>query len=99
GGVSWNDGGAVKFAAGLAVASLGGLELSVREHFAGYRSHTALLAGAVGVATLALMFTLTGLAPAFCGAVGLIAFGLAAWGFASAFRKRSGGALFRFRGG
>ena len=37
---------------GLALGSLAGLELSIREHFAGYRSHTTLLAGAAGVATL-----------------------------------------------
>ena len=41
---------------GLALGSLAGLELSIREHFAGYRSHTLLLAGAAGVATLALLF-------------------------------------------
>lgn len=34
---------------GLALGSLGGLELSIREHFAGYRSHTTLLAGVVFV--------------------------------------------------
>ena len=32
---------------GLALVSVASLELSVREHFAGYRSHTALLAGAL----------------------------------------------------
>src|SRR4051812_24043687 len=31
---------------GFALVSLSGLELSIREHFAGYRSHSALLAGA-----------------------------------------------------
>ena len=30
--------------AGVALASLAGLEVSLREHFTGYRSHTALLA-------------------------------------------------------
>src|SRR4051794_18701316 len=43
-------------ATGLALGSLAGLELSVREHFGGYRSHTFLLAGAAGVATMALLF-------------------------------------------
>ena len=41
---------------GLALGSLAGLELSIREHFGGYRSHTALLAAAAGVAVLALLF-------------------------------------------
>ncbi len=45
--------GAVLIATGLALGSLAGLELSIREHFAGYRSHTTLLAGAAAVATLA----------------------------------------------
>ena len=34
---------------GVVLAGLGGLEVAVREHFAGYRSHTTLLAGAVFV--------------------------------------------------
>jgi uncharacterized membrane protein YhiD involved in acid resistance len=55
--VSWDEEGNKRFAAGLLLAALGGLELSVREHFAGYRSHTTLLAGAaafVVVSALAL---------------------------------------------
>ena len=32
-------------AAGVALASLAGLELSIREHLAGYRSHSTVLAG------------------------------------------------------
>ena len=41
---------------GSCSASLAGLELSIREHFGGYRSHTLLLAAAAAVATLALFF-------------------------------------------
>jgi hypothetical protein len=41
---------------GLALGSLAGLELSIREHFGGYRSHTVLLAGATGIAVLGLLF-------------------------------------------
>ena len=41
---------------GMALASLGGLELSVREHFAGFRSHTTLLAGAIALAALAATY-------------------------------------------
>ena len=37
--------GPILIAAGLALGSIGGLELSIREHFAGYNSHTAVLAG------------------------------------------------------
>src|SRR5215213_2683056 len=41
--------GATMVFAGLALSSLAGLELAIREHFAGFRSHTMLLAGAVAV--------------------------------------------------
>ena len=34
---------------GIALVSVASLELSIREHFAGYRSHTALLAGAAAL--------------------------------------------------
>ena len=34
---------------GVALAGLGGLEVAIREHLAGYRSHTTLLAGGVFV--------------------------------------------------
>ena len=34
---------------GVVLAGLGGLEVSAREHFAGYRSHTTLLTGTVFV--------------------------------------------------
>ena len=79
-------------ATGLALGSLAGLELSIREHFGGYRSHTTLLAGAVGVAVLALLFYVLPdlLAPAarvlLAGAIAVAA------GFllARAFRARSG---------
>jgi uncharacterized integral membrane protein len=45
---------------GVALAGLGGLEIAVREHFAGYRSHTSLLAGAVFVLTVGLLFYVAG---------------------------------------
>ena len=44
--------GAVMIGVGLALGALAGLELSIREHFAGYRSHTLLLSGTVAVAVL-----------------------------------------------
>ena len=39
------DRGEERVAAGLLLASLGGGELALREHLAGFRSHSALLAG------------------------------------------------------
>ena len=89
--------GFVMIAVGLGLASLAGLELSIREHFAAYRSHTLLLSAAIGVPVFGVLFVATKLSPAICLAAGLVAFGGAAWLFASAFRRRSGGALYRLR--
>jgi hypothetical protein len=79
-------------ATGLALGSLAGLELSIREHFGGYRSHTTLLAGVAGVATLALLFyAVPDLMPP---AARLVVAGVVAAGtgvlLARAFRNRSG---------
>jgi hypothetical protein len=90
--------GFVMIAVGLGLGSLAGLELSIREHFAAYRSHTLLLSAAVGVPVFGGLFLATKLSPAICVAAGAVAFGGAAWFFASAFSRRSGGALFRLRG-
>lgn len=91
--------GAVMIGAGLALGSLAGLELAVREHFAGYRSHTLLLAGAIGVAVVAALYVLGAVVAGVALLAGIAAFGAFVWLFASAFRKRSGGALFRIKGG
>jgi hypothetical protein len=90
--------GFVMIAVGLGLASLAGLELSIREHFAAYRSHTLLLSAAIGVPVFGGLFIGTKVSPAICVAAGLVAFGGAAWLFTSAFRRRSGGALYRLRG-
>lgn len=52
------DQGAVMVVVGVALASLAGLELSIREHFAGYRSHTLLLSGVAAAIVLAGLFYL-----------------------------------------
>jgi hypothetical protein len=91
--------GAVMIGAGLVLGSLAGLELAVREHFAGYRSHTLLLAGAIGVAVVAALYVLGAVVAGIALLAGIAAFGAFGWVFASAFRRRSGGALFRFKGG
>jgi hypothetical protein len=87
--------GFVMIAVGLGLASLAGLELAIREHFAAYRSHTMLLSAGIGVPVFGALFLATKLSPAICVAAALLAFGSAAWLFASAFRRRSGGALYR----
>jgi hypothetical protein len=87
--------GFVMIAVGLVLGSLAGLELTIREHFAGYRSHTLLLAAAVGVPVFGLLFVATPVPALACLAIGAAAFGGSAWLFTQAFRRRSGGALFR----
>ena len=89
--------GLVMIGVGLALGSLAGLELALREHFAAFRSHTLVLAAAVGVPVFGVLWFATRISPAICAAAGLLAFGGAAWLFASAFRRRSGGALYRLR--
>jgi hypothetical protein len=83
-------------AAGLALGSLGGLELSIREHFAGYRSHTALLAGALAMLTVTVTALVAGkvFVPLLLGA-GLVAFGAGFVALREAFKRRSGGVSFR----
>jgi len=85
-------------AVGLALGSLAGLELAIREHFAGYRSHTLVLAAAVGVPVFGVLFVVTPVPTPICISAGLLAFGGSAWLFTQAFSRRSGGALFRVRG-
>ena len=86
-------------ATGLALGSLAGLELTIREHFSGFRSHTTLLAGAVAVLVLALLFYVVPdlLSPPLrlvaAGVIGLAAALL----FARSFRARSGGRLVKLR--
>jgi hypothetical protein len=88
--------GPIVAVAGLALGSLGGLEISIREHFAGYRSHSLLLAGALGMLTITVIALVAGkvLIPILLGA-GLIAFGAGFVGFREAFKRRSGGVSFR----
>ena len=91
--------GGVMIGVGLGLGSLAGLELGIREHFSGYRSHTLLLGGAAGVAVMAILFALGPDSLPLAGAVGIgaVVFAAASYGFALAFRRRSGGALFRFK--
>lgn len=84
---------------GVVLGALGGLEVSVREHFAGYRSHTTLLAGAVFVLTVGALFYFAGLILAICLGVGAAAFAGALFALRHAFRKASGGLSFKVRAG
>jgi hypothetical protein len=80
---------------GVVLAGLGGLEVSAREHFAGYRSHTTLLAGTVFVVVTGGLFYLGGQVLAVCLAVGATAFIAAFIALRRAFQRASGGLSFR----
>ena len=90
--------GAIMIGAGLVLGSLGGLELSIRDHFAGHRSHSSLLAAACAVPVMAAVYLAAGPGTAAFGlavGVGAVIFGLAFWRAREAFKKRSGGVGFR----
>jgi hypothetical protein len=89
--------GAILIAAGLALGSIGGLELSIREHFAGYRSHTAVLAGVPALIVLGLLFYIgpSGLPQLARAAIGVAVFVVAALLLTRAFSRRSGGERYR----
>jgi hypothetical protein len=95
--VTWDSGGGgTRFGAGLVLASLGGLELALREHLAGYRSHTTLLAGATALAVVSALALGPGPHRLWALAlVGAAVFGLAFYGLRELFKRRSGGLGFR----
>lgn len=79
---------------GLALVSVATLELVIREHFAGYRSHSTLLAGTAAVLAVALLSVL-GIAAVLSLAVGVLVFALVFQVARSAFSRRAGGLGFR----
>jgi len=83
---------------GVALAGLGGMEVAIREHFAGYRSHTTLLAGFVFVVVVGLLFyafkQVLAVALPIGAACFLVAFLLAR----RAFQRASGGLSYRVGG-
>jgi hypothetical protein len=88
--------GAVMIACGLTLASLAGLELSIREHLAGFRSHSTVLAGFVTVLGLAAGYFL--LPSDLFGLnllIGVVVFGISFYAFRELFKRRSGGVGFR----
>jgi len=91
-------GNIVVIAAGVLLGAAAGLELSVREHFYGYRSHTTLLAGTAFVLTVGSLFYLAGLVLVACLAAGAVVFVVAALWLRRAFQRASGGLSFKFGG-
>jgi hypothetical protein len=84
---------------GLALGSLAGLELSIREHFGGFRSHSSLLAGAVAAVAITATYFVTrggGASVAVVPVVvGGVAFLVAFYLFRQVFMRKTGGVGFR----
>jgi hypothetical protein len=95
-GAARGSGGEEMLAAGLVIASLGGGELALREHMAGYRSHTSLLAG--GAAFVAVTVVALGLGPVKLWVLvilGVTVFAGTFYAMRELFKRRSGGLGFR----
>jgi hypothetical protein len=88
--ITGGDRGTLLVGIGLGLAGLGGLELAIREHFAGFRSHSALLAGVPALAVLALLFYTETLSPGARITVAAVVFAAAAYGLVTMFRRKSG---------
>ncbi len=96
GAVKGSDGGARFVVAGLVLAGLGGGELALREHMAGYRSHSSLLAGAA--AFVAVTAVALGMGPVKLWVLLLLGVGVFAatfYAMRELFKRRSGGLGFR----
>ena len=81
--------GRTLLAFGLTLGALGGLDTAVREHFAGYRSHTFVLAGFPAVA-LAVILAVASVPPYVPPAAAVIVF-VAAFGALRCVWDRSAG--------
>jgi hypothetical protein len=92
--LSTGDRRGVLLGGGFVLVTLAAGELSVREHFAGYRSHSSLLAGICAVLT-AIPVWLLPVPQELVLVAGVVAFVAALLGFRRAFMRRSGGVGFR----
>lgn len=95
-GAARGSGGGRMLVAGLVIASLGGGELALREHMAGYRSHSSLIAGVA--AFVAVTIVALGLGPVklwVLVALGVAVFAGTFYAMRELFKRRSGGLGFR----
>jgi len=79
---------------GVLLIGLASLEVSVREHIGGYRSHTTLLAGAAAITTLFVLWEATGL-PRYVLAVVALSVFTFVWRLLRGVFMRRGGLNFR----
>ena len=87
--------GGLAIGVGIGLAALGGLELAIREHFAGFRSHSSLLAGVPAIATMGILFYAgpDSLEPIVMVGIGAVVFGLSFFGFQQMFKRKAGVAV------
>ena len=83
---------------GVALAGLGGMEVAIREHLAGYRSHTTLLAGFAFVLTTGLLYYAAKTILAVALGIGALAFLIVFYLARRAFQKASGGLSYKVGG-
>ena len=79
---------------GVGLITVASLELAIREHFAGYRSHSTLLAAVIAIGAAAAIFP-TSLPGEVLTAVGLLAGGIAFYFLRRGFAARARGLTFR----
>jgi hypothetical protein len=78
------------------LGSVAGLEVAIREHLGGYRSHTFVLSALCAVVTLTVLaFANAGRTAMLAGAVAVLVVAFA--GFRQLFKRRSGGVGMRVR--
>lgn len=80
---------------GFALVSLSALELSIREHLSGFRSHTSLLAAVCAVVVSVPLFLFTSVPQIAILVAAAIVFALSFSVLRSAFARRTGGLGFR----
>jgi hypothetical protein len=86
--------GVTMIATGMTLGMLAGLELSIREHFAGFKSHSSVLAGFPTVLVLGIGFWQGWPQPVSLLA-GALVFASGFYLLREAFKRRSGGLGFR----
>lgn len=89
GALRWDtDRGKLLLVFGMALGSLGGLDTALREHFAGYRSHTLLLSALPGVLAAAALYFARVPWPVVVAAAA-VTFGGVFWALRRAFMRRA----------